>query len=59
MNKFTFSNFKYMYSPELCALVNKPSGASAGASDLKYKRRYRELYRFQKLAALAPALFMR
>ena len=21
---------------ELCALVNKPSGASAGASDLKY-----------------------
>ena len=22
--------------PELCALVNKPSGASAGASDLKY-----------------------
>ena len=27
---------------ELCALVNKPSGASAVASDLKYKRRYRE-----------------
>ena len=25
-------------SSELCALVNKPSGASAGASDQKYKR---------------------
>ena len=26
----------FMHSEELCALVNKPSGASAGASDLKY-----------------------
>ena len=38
-------SYGYSYSliqAELCALVNKPSGASAGASDLKYQRRYRE-----------------
>ena len=28
--------YYYYYYTELCALVNKPSGASAGASDLKY-----------------------
>ena len=33
--------------------------SSAGAGDLKYQRHYRERQRFQKLAALAQALFMR
>ena len=31
-----FAAFLFMLPTELCALVNKPSGASAGASDLKY-----------------------
>ena len=37
MRKQTNNNYS-----ELCALVNKPSGASAGASDLKYYRSYGE-----------------
>ena len=36
MKSLTHSAIEYLLQTELCALVNKPSGASAGASDLKY-----------------------
>ena len=40
-NQIFYKYFVIIYS-ELCALVNKTSGASASVSDLKYYRRYRE-----------------
>ena len=42
---------------EMCALVNKTSGASASASERKYQRRYHERQRFQILAALFMRYF--
>ena len=33
---FIVDPWQFCMFSELCALVNKPSGASAGASDLKY-----------------------